>query len=146
MEVYLVPSLHSEGLDCIVSFTLTDPDGINGKLRPGRGYRPVPGVPFLYNLDTTALKAEPIPGLCGDFIISFLHREDDLGAMDGLNMTLFSMDLPENSFITIADQYNTDSLKHDKPHYVLLTKHYVNESSNPRQLVRNVKRSYSLTT
>ena len=116
-----VPSLHSEGLDCIVRFTLTDPDGLNGKLRPGRGYRPVPGVPFHYNLDTTALKAENIPGLCGDFIISFLHREEDLGPSDGLNMALYSMALPENSFITIADQY-IDLLKHDKPHYVLLYK------------------------
>ena len=86
-----VPSLHSEGLDCIVSFTLTDPDGINGKLRPG--YRPVPGVPFHYKLDTVALKAEPISRLCGDFIISFLHREEDLASRDGLNTTVYSMEL-----------------------------------------------------
>ena len=59
---------------------------------------------------------EPIAGLCGDFIISFLHREEDLGPRDGLNRTLFFMDLPENSFITIADQY-IDLLKHEKPLY-----------------------------
>ena len=116
-----VPSLHSEGLDCIVSFTLTDPDSINGKLRPTRGYRPVPGVPFHYNLDTVALKAEPISRLCGDFIISFLHREEDLVSRDGLNTTVYSMELPENSFITIANQY-MDLLKHEKAHYVLLYK------------------------
>ena len=116
-----VPSLHSEGLDCIVSFTLTDPDGINGKLRPTRGYRPVPGVPFHYNLDTVALKAEPVSRLCGDFIISFFHREEDLVSRDGLNMTVYSMELPENSFITIFDQY-IDLLKHEKAHYVLLYK------------------------
>ena len=113
-----VPSLESEGLECIRDYTL---NSIKRKLGKPYGDRPVPSVPFQYNLDTTALKAEPIPGLCGDFIISFLHREEDLGPRDGLNRTLYSMDLPENSFITIADQY-INLIKQEKSRYVLLYK------------------------
>ena len=121
MKLYLCdkdPSWESEGRECIRDYTL---NSIKRKLGAPYGDRPVPNVPFQFNLDTRALKAEPIPGLCGDFIISFLHREEDLYRRDGLNMTVYSMHLPENSFITIADQY-IDLLKHDKPHYVLLYK------------------------
>ena len=121
MKLYLCdkdPNWERKGRECIRNYRL---NSIKRKLGKLYDDRPVPCVPFQFNLDTIALKAEPIPGLCGDFIISFLHREEDLGAMDGLNMTFFSMDLPENSFITIADQY-IDLLKHDKPHYVLLYK------------------------
>ena len=113
-----VPSLDSEGLECIRDHTL---HSIKRKLGKPYGDRPVPGVPFQYNLDTTPLKAEPISGLCGDFIISFLHREEDMVPRDGINITAYSIDLPENSFITIADEY-IDLLKHEKAHYVLLYK------------------------
>ena len=110
-----VPSLDSEGLDCIREYSLND-SFISRTLRADRGYRPVPSVPFHYNLYTAALEAEPIPGLCGDFIIAFGHREDFLP--DDLSVT-FLLRLPENSFITILDQY-MDLLKKGEPKYVLL--------------------------
>ena len=122
MKLYLCdddPIWESEGRECSRDYTL---NSIKRKIGKPYDDRPVPSVPFQFHLNDLALKAEPIPGLCGDFIIRFLHREEDVvGPRDGVNRTLYSLELPENSFITIADQY-IDLLKHDKPHYILLYK------------------------
>ena len=94
-----VPSLDEEGLDCnwdcyTLGHALIN-RGIGSKLRYDR---PVPSVPFRYNLDTD-LEADPIPGLCGDFIIALKgghpYHED----------LQYSLRLPMNSFIAISDQF-----------------------------------------
>ena len=58
--------------------------------------RPVPSVPFHYRFNTN-VEADPIPGLCGDFIIS-------LGDFLPAAVQKFSLLLPENSFIALDDE------------------------------------------
>ena len=99
-----VPSLHSEDLDCGSEYTLESRKRAIGSRKQIHGStvddRPVPSVPFHYDLDIN-LEVEPIPDLCGDFIISF-------GDFEGERLTgesqEFSLRLPTNSFIAIADE------------------------------------------
>ena len=105
-----VASLDKEGVDCSWEYTLGHDSinrGIGSKHRYNSIYgwniddRPVPSVPFRYNLDTD-LEADPIPGLCGDFIIalkgSHPYHED----------LQYSLRLPTNSFIAISDEFMAD--------------------------------------
>ena len=94
-----VPSLDKEGLDCNWDYYTLGHALINRGIGSKHRYdRPVPSVPFRYNLDTD-LEAEPIPGLCGDFIIalkgSHPYHED----------LQYSLRLPMNSFIAISDEF-----------------------------------------
>ena len=99
--------MDKEGVDCNWEYTLghdSNNRGIGSKHRYNSIYgwniddRPVPSVPFRYNLDTD-LEADPIPGLCGDFIIALKgghpYNED----------LQYSLRLPTNSFIAISDQF-----------------------------------------
>ena len=99
--------MDKEGVDCSWEYTLGHDSinrGIGSKHRYNSIYgwniddRPVPSVPFRYNLDTD-LEADPIPGLCGDFIIALKgghpYNED----------LEYSLRLPTNSFIAISDQF-----------------------------------------
>ena len=99
-----IKSLDDENLDCSLSYTLGH-TSINRRIgrRNHEWYiddRPVPSVPFHYYLDTN-LKANPIPGLCGDFVISFgsFRRDRPSGGSKE-----FSLQLPKNSFIAIDDE------------------------------------------
>ena len=105
-----VPSLDKEGVGCSWEYTLGHASinrEIESKHRYNRIYgwniddRPVPSVPFRYNLDTD-LEADPIPGLCGDFIIalkgSHPYHED----------LQYSLRLPTNSFIAISHEFMAD--------------------------------------
>ena len=94
-----VPSLDKEGLDCNWDYYTLGHALINRGIGSKHRYdRPVPSVPFRYNLDTD-LEADPIPGLCGDFIIalkgSHPYHED----------LQYSLRLPMNSFIAISDEF-----------------------------------------
>ena len=80
-----LPSLNSEGIDCHRNIKLGIDSinrGIGSRHRYNRIFdwkiddRPVPSVPFHYYLDTN-VEADPIPGLCGDFVISLGYFEDD---------------------------------------------------------------------
>ena len=97
-----VPSLDKEGLDCNWDYYTLGHALINRGIGSKHRYdRPVPSVPFRYNLDTD-LEADPIPGLCGDFIIalkgSHPYHED----------LQYSLRLPMNSFIAISDEFMAD--------------------------------------
>ena len=60
----------------------------------------MPSVPFHYHLDTT-LKADPIPGLWGDFVTSFGSFSGDRPSSGSKEN---SLQLPKNSFIAIDDE------------------------------------------
>ena len=105
-----VASLDKEGVDCSWEYTLGHDSinrGIGSKHRYNSIYgwniddRPVPSVPFRYNLDTD-LEADPILGLCGDFIIAL---KGDHPFRKNLQ---YSLRLPTNSFIAISDQFMAD--------------------------------------
>ena len=100
-------SLDKEGVDCSWECTLGHDSinrGIGRKHRYNSIYgwniddRPVPSVPFHYDLNTD-LEADPIPGLYGGFIIALKgghpYNED----------LEYSLRLPTNSFIAISDQF-----------------------------------------
>ena len=105
-----VPSLDKEKVDCSWEYTLGH-DSINRGIGSKHRYnhifgwniddRPVPSVPFRYDLNTD-LEADPIPGLCGDFIISL---KGDHPYSEDLE---YSLRLPTNSFIAISDQFMAD--------------------------------------
>ena len=94
-----VPSLDREGLDCSSEYTLGR-GSINREIGSYQGDRPVPSVPFRYDLNTD-LEADPIPDLCGDFIIALEgdHPYDNRE---------YSLRLPTNSFIAVSDEFMTD--------------------------------------
>ena len=113
-----VPSLHSEGLDCGWEDTLESMKRAIGSRKQIYGStvddRPVPSVPFHYDLDIN-LEVEPIPNLCGDFIISFGYFQGE--RLTGESQE-FSLRLPTNSFIAIADEL-MDWVKDWHAQYVL---------------------------
>ena len=109
-----LPSLDSEGFDCTWDFTLGHASinrGIGSRHRYNFIYdwdiddRPVPSVPFHYHLDTN-VEADPIPGLCGDFIISLGYFRGDRPERGGSRQ--FSLRLPSNSFLAIDDYLRDD--------------------------------------
>ena len=119
-----VPSLNEERLDCHSYSTLGHQNinrGIGSLHRFNRFFgwniddRPDPSVPFHYDLNTD-LKANPIPGLCGDFIISLGLFKGTRPQRGGSHE--FSLRLPQNSFITISD-YLLGDLTAQQPFYVL---------------------------
>ena len=113
-----VPSLHSEDLDCGWPNTLESRKRAIGSRKQIHDStvddRPVPSVPFHYDLDIS-LEVEPIPDLCGDFIISFGYFRGE--RLIGESQE-FSLRLPTNSFIAIDDEM-IDWLKYWDAQYVL---------------------------
>ena len=105
-----VPSLDKEELDCYWHDPLGDTSinrGIGSKRNSDD--RPFPSVPFRDYLNTD-LEADPIPDLCGDFIIALKDGHPSNGGME------YSLRLPTNSFIAISDKF-MDELK--KASYLL---------------------------
>ena len=82
--------------------------------------RPVPGFVFNYDLNTN-IKANPIPSLCVDFIIS-LDRILSAGDRPYAESSEFSLQLPANSFITTGHLYFMGDLKPWRAFYVLYYK------------------------
>ena len=82
--------------------------------------RPVPGFVFNYDLNTN-IKANPIPSLCVDFIIS-LDPILLAGDRPYAESSEFSLQLPANSFITTGHLYFMGDLKPWRAFYVLYYK------------------------
>lgn len=89
-----ISSLHNKGLQCSFERSLQSYKRAFGSNIVDR---PVPSVPFHHRFNTD-VEADPIPGLCGDFIISL---SDFLPAA----VQKFSLLLPENSFIALDDEF-----------------------------------------
>ena len=87
-------SLHNKGLLCSFERSLQSYKRAFGSNIVDR---PVPSVPFHYRFNTD-VEAGPIPGLCGDFIIS-------LGDFLPAVVQQCSLLLPKNSFIALDDEF-----------------------------------------
>nr|BAJ78235.1 toxin [Actineria villosa] len=119
-----VHGLKKDGLYCSHPTRLSEERNEMGTDQ--RMARPVPNIPFRYCTDVAGdFNADPIPGLCGDFmlILSRKHR-----VIPFETTSKYTLTLPQNSLLIIDDEYISEWSTEEKMRYSPFSAFYYERS------------------